>query len=78
MPPRVEMRLRTVTAARLAMRAVDLLHDAAGMNGVLASSPLERTWHDVHTASQHVVLNTGRIEVAGRVLLGLDPGSPII
>lgn len=75
---RVQMRMRTVTAARLAIKAVDLLHDAAGMNGVLTSSPLERAWRDVHTASQHVVLNVGRIEVAGRVLLGLDPGSPII
>jgi alkylation response protein AidB-like acyl-CoA dehydrogenase len=75
---RLRLRLRTVTAARLAIRAVDLLHDAAGMDGVSVSSPLERAWRDVHTASQHVVLNVGRIEVAGRRLLGVDPGSPII
>jgi hypothetical protein len=32
----------------------------------------------VHTLSQHVVLATTRYEVIGRILLGLDPASPII
>ena len=62
----------------LAIRAVDLLHDAAGMNSVMMPSALERAWRDVHTASQHVVLGVARLEVGGRVLLGLDPGSPVI
>ena len=75
---RVQLRLRSVTATRLAIRAVDLLHDAAGMNGVMMPSALERAWRDVHTASQHVVLSVARLEVGGRVLLGLDPGSPVI
>jgi hypothetical protein len=28
--------------------------------------------------TQHVVLSTGRYEVVGRVLFGLDAGTPII
>ena len=75
---RVELRLRLVTACRLALRVVDLLNDAAGMSGVRVPSPLERAWHDVHTASQHVLLSIGRLEVAGRMVLGLDPDSPVI
>ena len=71
---RVAFRMRLVTAARLAARAVDLLHDAAGMNAIAVPSPLERAWRDVHAASQHILLGVGRIEVAGRALLGLDPG----
>ena len=37
-----------------------------------------RGWRDAHTASQHVLLSVGRVEVAGRLLLGLDPESPVI
>ncbi len=75
---RVRLRLRMVTACRLALRVVDLLNDAAGMSGVRVPSPLERAWRDVHTASQHVLLSIGRLEVAGRIVLGLDPDSPVI
>ncbi len=71
---RVAFRMRLVTAVRLASRAIDLLHDAAGMNAIAVPSPLERAWRDAHAASQHILLGVGRIEVAGRALLGLDAG----
>jgi alkylation response protein AidB-like acyl-CoA dehydrogenase len=73
-----QMRLGNVTAVKLALQAVDLVADAAGMNSAHTSCPIERCWRDVHTASQHVLLNTARLEVVGRVLFGLDPGSPLI
>jgi alkylation response protein AidB-like acyl-CoA dehydrogenase len=75
---RAYARLAVVTAAKLAVQAVDLVADAAGMNSALTSSPIERCWRDVHTATQHVLMNTSRFEVVGRVLFGLDPGSPVI
>lgn len=75
---RVRMRSRVVSSVRLAGRAVDLLHDAAGMSGVAVPSGLERAWRDVHTASQHVLLSVARLEITGRALLGLDPGAPVI
>jgi indole-3-acetate monooxygenase len=75
---RAHARLAVVTAAKLAVQAVDLIADAAGMNAALTSSPIERCWRDVHTATQHVLMNTTRFEVVGRVLFGLDPGSPVI
>ena len=59
-------------------KAVDLVADAAGMNSAQTSCPIERCWRDVHTATQHVLMNTSRFEVVGRVLFGLDPGSPVI
>jgi indole-3-acetate monooxygenase len=71
-------RLGYVTAVRLAAQSIDLLHDAAGMNAVAADSVLDRCWRDVHTMTQHVVLSTARFEIAGRVLMGLDPQSPVI
>jgi hypothetical protein len=60
------------------VQAIDRLVDAAGMSGVRVPAPLERGWRDAHTACQHVLLSVGRIEVAGRLLLGLDPESPVI
>jgi alkylation response protein AidB-like acyl-CoA dehydrogenase len=75
---RAHARLAVVTAAKLAVQAVDLVADAAGMNSALTSSPIERCWRDVHTATQHVLMNTTRFEVVGRFLFGMDPGSPVI
>ncbi len=75
---RAHARLAVVTAAKLAVQAVDLVADAAGMNSAQTSCPIERCWRDVHTATQHVLMNTARFEVVGRVLFGLDPGSPVI
>jgi indole-3-acetate monooxygenase len=75
---RAHIRLAVVTAVRLALQAIDLIADAAGMNAVQKSCPIERCWRDAHTASQHVLLNSARFEVVGRVLFGLDPGSPVI
>jgi indole-3-acetate monooxygenase len=75
---RAHARLASVTAVKLALQAVDLVADAAGMNATKTSSPIERCWRDAHTASQHVLINTARFEVVGRVLFGLDPGSPVI
>ena len=69
-------------ASRLAVEqcvaAVDLLYRLAGSSAIFQSSPLERCFRDVHTAAQHFQVQDGRWETAGRVLLGLDPGSPLI
>ena len=75
---RAGLRLAIVTAVKLALQAIDLVADAAGMNSAQKSCAIERCWRDAHTASQHVLLNTARFEVVGRVLFGLDAGSPVI
>ena len=75
---RAAARLASVTAAKLAAMAVDVVHEATGMSAVQTTCDLERCWRDVHTITQHVILSTGRYEVVGRIMLGLDPGSPII
>jgi alkylation response protein AidB-like acyl-CoA dehydrogenase len=71
-------RLGVVTAVALSARSIDRLHDAAGMNAVASDSVLDRCWRDVHTITQHVILTPARYEVAGRVLMGLEPGMPVI
>ena len=77
-PARAAARLASVTAVKLAVRAVDLMHDAAGATAIQTDCPIERCWRDIHAITQHIILSTGRYEVIGRVMLGLDPGSPII
>jgi len=75
---RAHARLAVVTAVKLALQAIDLVADAAGMNSARTSCPIERCWRDAHTACQHVLMNTARFEVVGRVLFGLNPDSPVI
>jgi alkylation response protein AidB-like acyl-CoA dehydrogenase len=73
-----KQRVGIVTSVRLAAQSIDLLHDAAGMNAVATDSVLDRCWRDVHTMTQHIILSPARYEIAGRVLLGLEPGAPVI
>ncbi len=75
---RAAVRLASLTAAENSVAAADLLYRLAGTSAVFQSSPLERCWRDVHTAAQHFQVQDGRWETAGRVLLGLDPGSPVL
>ncbi len=72
------IRLAALTAAENSVAAVDLLYRLAGTSAVFQTSPLERCWRDVHTAAQHFQVQDGRWETAGRVLLGLDPRSPVL
>jgi alkylation response protein AidB-like acyl-CoA dehydrogenase len=75
---RAAARLASVTAVKLCLQSVDLIHDASGMTGATVGHEIERCWRDLHTMSQHVILSSSRYEVIGRVMLGLDPASPII
>lgn len=75
---RTAVRLASLTVAENCVAAADLMYRLAGTSAVFQSSPLERCWRDVHTAAQHFQVQEGRWETAGRALLGLDPGSPVL
>jgi alkylation response protein AidB-like acyl-CoA dehydrogenase len=75
---RVSVRLSTLTAVENSVAAVDRLYRLAGSTAIFQSSLLERCWRDVHTAAQHLQVQDGRWETAGRVLFGLDPASPFV
>jgi alkylation response protein AidB-like acyl-CoA dehydrogenase len=59
----------TVTACK---RAVDLMYDAGGGTSIYRTSPLQRCFRDVHAASQHLMVSSSTMELAGKVLAGLD------
>lgn len=75
---RAALRIASLAAAEQSVAAADLLYRASGSSDFFQSSPLERCWRDVHTAAQHMQVQDGRWETAGRVLMGLDPGSPLL
>jgi alkylation response protein AidB-like acyl-CoA dehydrogenase len=75
---RTRVRLASLTAVENCLAAVDSLYRLAGSSAIFQSSPLERCWRDVHTAAQHLSVQHGRWETAGRVLFGLDPASLLV
>jgi alkylation response protein AidB-like acyl-CoA dehydrogenase len=66
--------LAITNALNEAVRVVDLCFHAAGTNAISSENRLERYLRDAHTAVQHAAGQAIHVEVAGRVLLGLDPG----
>jgi 3-hydroxy-9,10-secoandrosta-1,3,5(10)-triene-9,17-dione monooxygenase len=60
-------------------RVIQTVCEASGAHAHFQSSPLQRAWRDVNTLSCHVVFDLDtRLEVFGRVLLGLDPGMALL
>jgi hypothetical protein len=66
------------SAAGWSVQAVDLMYALAGATAIYARSRLDRCLRDVHTAGAHVWVAPDTYELAGRLFLGLDPGSPNI
>ncbi len=75
---RALLRLAATDAVRRAAEAVDLAYEAGGGSSIHDASPLSRRFRDVHVATQHVMVAKPTYEVAGRVLLGLDPGGELL
>jgi alkylation response protein AidB-like acyl-CoA dehydrogenase len=72
---RIIAHLAAARAAEASAQAVDLLFNAAGATALVESNPLERCFRDVHATTQHIGTHAGKFEIAGRVLLGLDPAT---
>jgi alkylation response protein AidB-like acyl-CoA dehydrogenase len=75
---RAVYRLSIAQAMANAVQAVDLMYSLAGATAIYAASLFDRCLRDAHTAAAHVWVAPDTYELAGRLLLGLDPGSPII
>jgi indole-3-acetate monooxygenase len=75
---RAVFRLAVAHAMDNAIEAVDLMYRVGGASSIYATSRLDRCLRDVHTAAAHVWVAPDTYELAGRLLLGLDPGSPNI
>jgi indole-3-acetate monooxygenase len=75
MARRARARLACTFCAEACAQVVDLVHATAGASAIHESGRIARCFRDVHAATQHIGLSPNNYELAGRVLLGLDPGS---
>jgi 3-hydroxy-9,10-secoandrosta-1,3,5(10)-triene-9,17-dione monooxygenase len=76
---RARMRLDCAQGVHRCLQGVELLFRAAGTAGIRSSSSLARAVNDLRTINQHAMLNLETSqEIFGRVVLGLDPGTPLL
>jgi 3-hydroxy-9,10-secoandrosta-1,3,5(10)-triene-9,17-dione monooxygenase len=76
---RAEMRNDCATAVRRLLEGVEILFRESGATGVRTASPLNRAFADLQAINNHglMKLETNQ-EMYGRLLLGLDPNTPLI
>ena len=72
---RARLRTAGTHAAETALRVVEMLAADAGSAAIFESGPLERAIRDAQAAAKHVAMNPASYTVAGRLRLGLDPGT---
>lgn len=69
---RLAVRTANNYALNTAVTVIDRMYSIVGGTSVYETSPLQRNFRDVHTASQHMMVADSVMELAGRVLLGVD------
>jgi 3-hydroxy-9,10-secoandrosta-1,3,5(10)-triene-9,17-dione monooxygenase len=76
---RAEMRNDCGTAVRRLLEGVEILFRESGATGVRTSSPMNRALADLQAINNHglMKLETNQ-EMYGRLLLGLEPNTPLI
>lgn len=71
-PLRASLRLAATHATQTAARVVDVCYTHGGGSAVYRRSPLQRRFRDAHVMTQHMMVAGPTLELAGRVLLGLE------
>ena len=78
-PERALIRAHGGYLTRLCKEAADLLGSASGANSLRLDVPIQRTIRDLNALSLHSFINPATsLELYGRVLSGLDPGTPFL
>jgi indole-3-acetate monooxygenase len=72
---RALVRLALANVGTSAAQVTDMMYRAGGSTSLYEGCRLARCWRDAHAASQHLGLSSANYETAGRVMLGIDPGT---
>ncbi|MDH6219126.1 acyl-CoA dehydrogenase family protein [Streptomyces pseudovenezuelae] len=76
---RAKIRAQSGYVARLCKEAVDLIASASGASSLHREVPVQRAVRDVYALNLHSFVNPAtNLELYGRVLSGLDPGTPFL
>ncbi|MGD0557257.1 MAG: acyl-CoA dehydrogenase family protein [Streptosporangiaceae bacterium] len=76
---RARIRAQGGYVIRLCKEAADLVGSASGASSLRRDVPIQRTIRDLHALSLHSFINPAtNLELYGRVLSGLDPGTPFL
>ncbi|MEV0738744.1 acyl-CoA dehydrogenase family protein [Streptomyces sp. NPDC050549] len=76
---RAKIRAQSGYTARLCKEAVDLIASASGASSLHRDVPVQRAVRDLHALSLHSFVNPStNLELYGRVLSGLDAGTPFL
>ncbi|MGV9338881.1 acyl-CoA dehydrogenase family protein [Streptomyces sp. NPDC003688] len=76
---RAAVRGHSAYAVQLAKEAVDVLYNASGATAIQRRVPIQRFHRDIQGLALHgMILLSSSLEVHGRVLLGLDPDTPLL
>ncbi|MBK3643220.1 acyl-CoA dehydrogenase family protein [Streptomyces sp. MBT33] len=76
---RARIRAQTGYVARLCKEAVDLVASASGASSLHREVPIQRAVRDVQALNLHSFVNPAtNLELYGRVLSGLDAGTPFL
>ncbi|MCH9675194.1 MAG: acyl-CoA dehydrogenase family protein [Gammaproteobacteria bacterium] len=70
---RVQLRLATTHAIRLAANTVDVCYNAWGSDAIQEASPIQRRFQDIHVVTQHIQGRLAHYESTGRYFLGGQP-----
>jgi indole-3-acetate monooxygenase len=72
---RARCRLASTNAADSAREAMDLMYRHGGSTSFKRASRLAECWRDLHVVGQTVTVGPEWYPIAGRALLGMEPGS---
>jgi len=71
-------RIMLIDVHRVAKEVITAMYDLAATSAIYRSHPLDQIMRDILTACQHGVVHPKMYRPAGRLLLGLASGDPLV
>jgi alkylation response protein AidB-like acyl-CoA dehydrogenase len=72
------VRLSGAHVAEAGKAVVQIAYDIGGGTSVYETCPLQRYFRDMYAAVQHIQVQSINFETCGRVMLGMEPGTPLL